>query len=125
MQNKRKGANQMDQKLNNVEIGERIRTIREDMSMSREKFSEMIDISEVFLGQIERGECSLSLKTLSSIITHTGNSADFILYGKREETNNYMKKINRLLMHSSDNFLEFVYTLIYDIQKYNKNNSKN
>ena len=45
----------MDYKLNNVEIGERIRTIRESMSMSREKFSEMIDISEVFLGQIERG----------------------------------------------------------------------
>ena len=51
----------MDYKLNNIEIGERIRSIRENMLMSREKFSEMVDISEVFLGQIERGECSLSL----------------------------------------------------------------
>ncbi len=110
----------MDYKLNNVEIGERIRTIRESMSMSREKFSEMIDISEVFLGQIERGECSLSLKTLSSIITNTGNSADFILYGREEDNNAYIKKINRLLLHSSDNFLEFIYTLISDIQKFDK-----
>lgn len=46
----------MDYKLNNIEIGNRIRSIRENMFMSREKFSEMIDISEVFLGQIERGE---------------------------------------------------------------------
>lgn len=112
----------MDYKLNNVEIGERIRSIRENMSMSREKFSEMVDISEVFLGQIERGECSLSLKTLSSIITHTGNSADFILYGKKEENSAHIKKINRLLLHCSDDFLEFIYTLIYDIQKFDKNN---
>ena len=30
-----------------VEIGERIRKIREELKMSREKFSEMIDISAV------------------------------------------------------------------------------
>ena len=29
-------------------IGERIRKIREDLKMNREKFSEMIDISDVF-----------------------------------------------------------------------------
>ena len=112
----------MEYKLNNVEIGERIRTIRENMQMSREKFSEMIDISEVFLGQIERGECSLSLKTLSSIITHTGNSADFILYGEEEENNISIKKISRLLLHCSDDFLELIYTLINDIQKFDKTN---
>lgn len=110
----------MDYELNNVEIGERIRSIRESMNMSREKFSEMVDISEVFLGQIERGECSLSLKTLSSIITHTGNSADFILYGNNEEDNACIKRINRLLLNCSDNFLELIYTLIDDIQKFDK-----
>ena len=112
----------MDYKLINIEIGERIRAIRESMLMSREKFSELVDISEVFLGQIERGECSLSLKTLSSIITNTGYSADFLLYGKEEDSNAYVKKINRLLLNSSDNFLEFIYTLINDIQKFDKSN---
>ena len=34
----------MRNNLNNMEIGERIRSIREGMFMSREKFSEMIDI---------------------------------------------------------------------------------
>ena len=52
---------------NNLEVGERIRGIRENLKMNREKFSEMIDISDVFLGQIERGERSLSLKTLFKI----------------------------------------------------------
>lgn len=111
----------MDYKLNNLEIGERIRSIRESMAMSREKFSEMVDISEVFLGQIERGECSLSLKTLSSIIYHTGNSADFILYGKEESSNAHIKKINKILVHCSDEFLEFTYNLIHDILKFSNN----
>ena len=35
---------------NNLEVGERIRKIREDLKMNRETFSEIIDISDVFLG---------------------------------------------------------------------------
>ena len=113
----------MDYKLDNIEIGNRIRSIREDMMMSREKFSEMIDISEVFLGQIERGECSLSLKTLTSIIAYTGSSADFILYGT-DEPNDYRKKIDKILKHCSDNTLEFIYNLIHDVHKFNKSIKK-
>ena len=90
----------MENNLNNLEIGERIRSIREGIRMTREKFSEMIDISEVFLGQIERGECSLSLKTLSNIVSFSGASTDFILYGNNSN-NTYIKKINRMLNHCS------------------------
>lgn len=113
----------MDCKLNNVEIGNRIRSIRENMSMSREKFSEMIDISEVFLGQIERGECSLSLKTLTNIVAFSGSSADFILYGNNNSFS-YIDKINRILKHCSDNTLELIYNLIHDIHKFNKNRNQ-
>ena len=81
----------MDNKLNNIEIGERIRYIRESMFLSRERFSEMVDISEVFLGQIERGECSLSVKTLANIVTFSGSFTDFILFGDNSQ-NSYIKK---------------------------------
>ena len=36
-----------------IVIGERIRKIREDLKMSREKFSEMIDISDVFQAKLK------------------------------------------------------------------------
>ena len=36
----------------NIEIGERLRGIREQMHMTREQFSEKIDITDYFLGQI-------------------------------------------------------------------------
>ena len=96
---------------NNLEIGERIRGIRENLHMSREKFSEMIDISDVFLGQIERGERSLSIKTLTKIVNFTGTSSDYILFGDSKSNKTY-DKINRILNRCSEESLLFIYELI-------------
>ena len=96
----------------NIIVGERIRKIREALKMNREKFSEMIDISDVFLGQIERGERSLSTKTLVKIVKFTGLSADFILFGD-ESSNTTIAKINRILNKCSDSVLEYIYNLIH------------
>lgn len=100
-------------------IGERIRKIREDLKKNRERFSEMIDISDVFLGQIERGERSLSTKTLVKIVKFTGVSADFILFGN-EESNNTLAKINRILNKCSNDFLNYIYDLIHTTFNYVK-----
>lgn len=106
----------------NIYIGERIRNIRVELNMNREKFSEMIDISDVFLGQIERGERSLSIKTLSKIVKFTGFSSDYILFGT-ETNNNKIFKINRILCKCPDNVLDYIYNLIHNtfsfIKKYN------
>ena len=51
-----------------IDIGERLRGIRENMHMTREQFSEKIDITDSFLGQIERGERALSVKTLKQLL---------------------------------------------------------
>ena len=96
---------------NNLEVGERIRNIREDLKMNRETFSEMIDISDVFLGQIERGERSLSIKTLCRIVSFTGNSTDYILFGNIEE-NSIIQKINRILSRCSNDIIEYFYKII-------------
>lgn len=103
----------------NIIVGERIRKIREDLKMNRERFSEMIDISDVFLGQIERGERSLSTKTLVKIVKFTGVSADFILFGN-EESNNTLAKINRILNKCSNDFLNYIYDLIHTTFNYVK-----
>lgn len=97
--------------LNNIEVGERVRKIREDLKMSRERFSEMIDISDVFLGQLERGERSLSTKTLIKIVSFTGLSSDYILFGT-ETPNDKISKINRILNKCPDDVLDYIYNLI-------------
>lgn len=96
---------------NNIEIGERIRRIREGLKMNRENFSEAIDISDVFLGQLERGERSLSTKTLIKIVSYTGFSSDYILFGNKTP-NNTISKINKILNKCSDDVLSYLYTLI-------------
>ena len=96
---------------NNLQIGERLRKIREDLKMSREKFSEMIDISDVFLGQLERGERSLSLKTLCRIVSFTGTSTDYLLFGE-PQNNTLISKINKILLKSSNTMLEYIYQIL-------------
>ena len=113
--------------LNNIEIGERIRGIRKELNMSREKFSEMIDISDVFLGQIERGERSLSIKTLYKIVEFSGSSTDYILFGDKNDNIVY-NKINKILNRCSDNELNYIYNIIkcsFSFFKSCKKNSKN
>ena len=111
------------EQINKIEMGERIRKLRESMFQSRERFSEMVDISEVFLGQIERGECSISVKTLANLVSYTGSSADFILFGDTTQ-NSQAKKINRILEHSSDETVELIYNIVNDINRYNKKVNK-
>ena len=103
----------------NALIGERIRQIRENMDLTREKFSEIIDVSEVFLGQIERGERSLSLKTLRKIIFYTGASSDYILFGDIKN-NDDISKIIRILDSCSDDLKVYMYDLITCSFKYLK-----
>ena len=58
----------MQYNQDDIDIGERLRGIRESMKMNREEFSEKIDITDSFLGQIERGERALSAKTLKKVV---------------------------------------------------------
>ena len=103
----------------NIAIGERIREIRKSLNMNRDKFSEIIDISEVFLGQIERGERSLSLKTLKKIVSYSGYSTDYILFGDNS-SNSKIKKIDRILYKCSDDNLDYFYKILYVSYSYFK-----
>ena len=105
-------------------VGERIREIRKNLNMNREKFSEMIDISSVFLGQIERGERSLSIKTLSKIVKFTGASTDYILFGNNN-TNTIIDKINRILNQCSEEGLNLIYEFTCSISTFLKTNNRN
>ncbi len=109
--------------MNDIEVGNRIRQIRKEFNMNRETFSEMIDISDVFLGQLERGERSLSTKTLIKIINFTGYSSDFILFGN-ENSNNTICKINRILTKCPDSTLDYFYKLIHNSFYFLKNFNK-
>lgn len=95
----------------NIDIGERLRGIRESMKMTREEFSEKIDITDSFLGQIERGERALSVKTLRKVVRYTGISADYLLFGSNNN-NSTIQKINNILSSNSETTSDFIYHII-------------
>ena len=95
-----------------INTGERLRGIRESMKMNREEFSEKIDITDSFLGQIERGERALSVKTLRKVVKYTGVSADYLLFGK-DSKNDTIEKINNILTINSNNITsDFIYHVV-------------
>ena len=94
-----------------IEIGERLRGIRENMHMTREQLSEKIDITDSFLGQIARGERSLSVKTLKKVVKYTGVSADYLLFGN-QSNNETIKKINNILTVNSETTSDFIYHIV-------------
>jgi len=70
----------MKSELNKI-IGNRIRDNRKILQLSREKFSERIDISPQFLAEIETGKKGMSSVTLLKICQGLGVSTDYILTG--------------------------------------------
>lgn len=95
----------------NIDIGERLRGVRESMKMTREEFSEQIDITDSFLGQIERGERALSVKTLRKVVKYTGVSADYLLFGTNTN-NGTIQKINNILNVNSEMTSDFIYHIV-------------
>lgn len=75
------------------EIGNRIRKIREDMGMTKEKFAKLLEISGQYLGVVEHGKSYLSIEKLKTLCDLTNLSADYILFGKDDNIVNSTQKL--------------------------------
>ncbi len=72
-------------KLNSVEVGNRIREIRKKYNVTMRDLAEALDISEQYMGEIERGKHFPSLDKLVIYLNQFDVSADYILYGTLPE----------------------------------------
>lgn len=98
----------------NLMVGLRIREVREALHWSREKFSEACDISPSFLADIERGQKSLTAKTLFKICTACDISADYIILGHKKGFNKDAG-IEALNSFNGEQ-LEHVINILYEIK---------
>jgi len=65
----------------NLEIGQRIRLIREAQKKTREQIAELAEISPHFLFEIETGRKTMKAKTIINLAKALNVSTDFILTG--------------------------------------------
>ena len=68
----------------NLTVGLRIREVREAFRMTRAAFSEKCDISESFLTAVERGDKSITSKTLFKICTGANITPNYIILGSEK-----------------------------------------
>jgi len=63
------------------ELGERIRAERRKQDLTQERLAEMADISNSFMGHIERGGRTLSIETLAKLANALNLSIEYIVCG--------------------------------------------
>ena len=78
----------MQKEINYAEIGNRIRIEREKFDMTREKLSELLNLSPYFLGQLERGERKMSINTLINVSECLHISIDYLFFEEMNVNSN-------------------------------------
>ena len=106
-------------------MGEIIRMERKRQLLTIEKLSEKADITDNFLGKIERGEGMPSLQTIDNIAGALNVGIDFLI-GHVEHTAEYkfissFIELNNLSTENREKFIDFISTNI----KYFKDTIKN
>lgn len=84
--------------MNYLALGKRIREERLKLNLTQEQLAESIDVSNSYIGQIERGERSLTLETLIKIAKRLGVTVDYLLKESIElENDNFFNQLRQLL----------------------------
>lgn len=102
--------------INKQEMGIRIREKREKLDLTRERFAEIVDLSPLYIGQLERGERQMSLTALVKIANSLCVTTDYLIYGKgkcrnnenfiKEEFKEYTSAVNKKKSNILHNLLE-------------------
>ena len=83
--------------MNYSALGKRIREERLKLRLTQEKLAESIDVSSSYVGQIERGERSVTLDTLIRITNMLGVTIDYLLKDSVNiENDNFIEQIKQL-----------------------------
>lgn len=79
-------------------LGERIREERLRLHLTQAQLAEAIDISNTYMGAIERGERSLTLDTLVRLVNRLGVTIDYMLADSVSDSDsNIMEQFKQII----------------------------
>lgn len=79
-------------------LGIRIREERKRLSLTQAELAEAIDISDTYMGAIERGERSLTLDTLVKLVNRLGVTVDYMLSDSvSDNDSNIMEQFKQIM----------------------------
>lgn len=101
----------------NIEIGKRIRALREKYRLSRESLAAKSEISVQFLYDIETGKKGMTVTTLSKLACALNVSTDEIIFGKNDSTLTLSKEALKELEKNKLEKLSDIVNMIIDMTK--------
>lgn len=88
----------MNNTVDYKKLGERIREERRHLRLTQAQLAEAIDISDTYMGAVERGERGLSLDTLVMLAGRLGVTVDYLLSDSVSNTDsNIMEQFKQLM----------------------------
>lgn len=79
-------------------LGKRIREERQRLNLTQAQLAESIDISDTYMGAIERGERSLTLDTLVRLVNRLGVTVDYMLADSvTDSDSNIMEQFKQII----------------------------
>lgn len=79
-----------------AEMGRRIKALRNERALTREKLAEKAEISTQFLADIESGNKGMSAATLYKLCRALNISSDYLLFGNSENEPGIADTINSI-----------------------------
>lgn len=73
-----------EKKIENCNIGSRVKQVRESAGLTQERLAELVDVTAQYLSGVERGAVGLSVPVLLRLCSVLLVSSDFLLTGSTE-----------------------------------------
>ncbi|MDL2274158.1 helix-turn-helix domain-containing protein [Oscillospiraceae bacterium OttesenSCG-928-G22] len=109
------------QSIDYTKVGNRIKETRQNKGITREKLSEIIGISTMYLGQLERGERRGGINNFIEIANALDLSLDYLFFNEIHTNeiidNNIMKEISIAIKSLSKSKKDLFMNIILDISK--------
>jgi len=85
--------------MNYEALGKRLRAERNKLNWTQEVLAEKVDLSDAYIGQIERAERNLSLDTLVRMANELGVTVDYLLLDSIDMSDDQFLNQIKQLMH--------------------------
>ena len=107
-----------------IEIGERIKSSRENAGLTQEKLADALGVSSQFLSDVERGVSGPSIYTIICICKQLHVSSDYLLMGIEDPSRlpDPLSHLNYLSSEEQKNLIKSI-RLINDTFGYGVNNN--
>lgn len=105
-------------------LGKRIREERQRLNLTQAQLAESIDISDTYMGAIERGERSLTLDTLVRLVNRLGVTVDYMLSDSvSDNDSNIMNQFKQIIDRQSLERKQMAINVLRTIFSYFENDS--